>query len=73
MSQGNKYRGEKHAEPKKESIQVVQVISEHKKRGGHQDLGYTYSRPAGGMKRVMAIVKIAGRGGTFTRHLDVQR
>lgn len=73
MSKDNKYRHEKQAAPRQEKMEVVRIISEHKKRNGHQELGYTYTRPAQGMKRVEAICKIAGRRGTFTRHLDVAK
>ena len=45
----------------------MKIISEHKKRGGAKGYGYTYTPPAKGMKRVMAIIN--GK----TRHVDIPR
>ncbi len=50
-------------------FEIVQVISECKKRGGRKDSKYT--RPAMGMKRVMAVIR-AGRR-TETRFIDIPR
>lgn len=46
-------------------METIKIISEHKKNYGAKGYGYTWSRPAKGMKRVMAIVN--GK----TRHMDI--
>jgi hypothetical protein len=50
-------------------MEIVKIISDHKKRFGHKGLDYTYTPPKAGTKRVMAVVRVFGK--TATRHIDV--
>lgn len=45
----------------------IKIISEHKKNRGAQGLGYKWTKPAEGMKRVQAIIN------GVTRHIDVKK
>lgn len=53
-------------------MEVISIVSEHKKRSGRQEAGYTYAAPAHGKKRVQAIVRLQGKG-IVTRHIDIPK
>lgn len=73
MSEHNKYRGRQEERKPQQEMHVVSIVSEHKKRSGHDGLGYTFSRPAQGMKRVEALVRFGSSKRMVTRHIDVAR
>lgn len=70
MSTNNKYRGTKERAPLSQKPLVVKIISEHKKRTGRSE-NVKYTSAPKGMRRVMALVRIPGMIGEFTRHVNV--
>lgn len=75
MSQTNAYRGTTERRKPAEHMEIVQIISTHKRaRGRMIEPGRIEParRIAPGHKRVEAIVRIKGQG-LFTRHIDVPK
>lgn len=76
MSKGNKYKDvEKKAPEPNRKMEVVRIISQHKRaRGRMVDGRYTPPKPiAHGHKRVEAIVRYGSSRRTFTRHIDIPK
>lgn len=72
MSKNNTMRDTNKREAKAPTMEVVRVISEHKRvKTGR--LNRQVTRPPAGKKRVMAIVRFSDSKQLFTRHIDVLR
>lgn len=53
-------------------MEIVKIISEHKRLKVNRTDGRNITRVKPGMKRVQAIVKIKGEG-RVTRHIDIPK